>query len=153
MSMTTFPGLVQALVQQLALPVTVDGDPDEPLHGFEFDHFGMTVRLVEDGPDEEPRVLVFCDFGVLPAAAELEGLRKLMEINLFLGAQGYSVFGRDAASGAINFRFDQDLAHLHLDTFVNALDQLAAQAAEWRQTWFLDDAGEETPSFSDFLMA
>jgi Tir chaperone protein (CesT) family len=96
---------------------------------------------------------VFCVFGRLPAEIELQGLRKLMEINLFLGNDGNTIFGRDPDSGQVNFRFEQNLAETTIEGFVDALDQIAGQAAEWRDNFFLGDDAEETPEFSAFQFA
>jgi len=143
MTISTFEQLVQCVYQHLevrapeALP-----DDDEPLHGLEFNHHGMEVKLIETDEGNSPRVLVFCVFGALPAEFELEGLRKLMEINLFLGNEGNTVFGRDAESGEVNFRFEQQLARIDLNEFIHSLDQLAAQAAEWRGNFYLNDDDE-----------
>lgn len=153
MSLRPFERFVQGVYHHLGTALPDDFDADEPVHGFEFDHHGMAVKILEASDDDDPRVLVFCVFGGLPAETELDGLRKLMEINLFLGNEGNTVFGRDAATGEINFRYEQLLSTIALDNFVDALDQLAAQAAEWRETWFLDDARAGTPEMSAFQFA
>lgn len=154
MSLTHFEQFAHGVVSVLGVPMPDHfDDGDEPMHGLEFDHHGMPVKLLEASDEPDPHVLVFCVFGKLPAELELEGLRKLMEINLFLGNEGNTVFGRDAETGEVNFRFEQQLSTLRLEGFVDALDQLAAQAAEWRETFFLDDAAAETPGFSAFQFA
>jgi len=154
MALTHFEQFVHGMVQALAVPLPDNlDDGEEPLHGLEFNHHGMPVKLIEASDDADPRVLVFCVFGKLPAEMELEGLRKLMEINLFLGNEGNTVFGRDAETGEINFRFEQALSTIRLDGFVDALDQMAAQATEWRETFFLADEAEDAPGFSAFQFA
>lgn len=155
MTIASFEQLVQALAQRLAVAVdTPAEDVGEPLYGFEFNHYGMTVRLMQITDDDDARVQVFCNFGRLPAELEREGLRKLMEINLFLGNEGNTLFGCDAETGEINFRFEHLLSTINLDNLFESFDRLAAQAAEWRETYFLEDDAElDSPQFSAFQFA
>jgi len=155
MTIASFEQLVQAVVRHLEVPVAPEGaEGDEPLYGFQFDHYGMEVRLIQASDDTDVRVQVFCNFGTLPVERECAGLRKLMEINLFLGNEGNTLFGCDAETGEVNFRFEHALSTIRLDSFFDALDRLAAQAAEWRHTAFLDDTADaDSSAFSAFQFA
>lgn len=153
MAINSFEQLIQGVYQHLDIEIPEMAD-DEPIHGLEFDHHGMEVKMVETSEAPDARSLVFCNFGSLPAEQELDGLRKLMEINLFLGNEGNTLFGRDPDSGEINFRFEQTLAGTTIESFVESLDQIASQAAEWRTDYFLGDDDESGDAeFSAFKFA
>ncbi len=153
MAITTFEELVHGVYRHLDIDNSQLPEDDEPIHGLEFEHHGMDVKMVETAEPPDARALVFCTFGTLPADHELEGLRKLMEINLFLGNEGNTIFGRDPDSGQINFRFEQTLSDTNIEGFVESLDQIAGQAAQWRETYFLDDDEHANTEFSAFQFA
>jgi len=128
-------------------------DDDEPMYGFEFDHHGMKVSLMRTSDEANARLVLFCDFGMLDSATELRAMRKLMEINLFLGLESNSAFGCSPDNGGISFRCEHALPIHDIDRFVATLDQIAAQATIWRRDYFLDEDSEAEADFSMFQFA
>jgi len=128
-------------------------DDGELMFGFEFDHHGMKVSLMRTSDDKDARLMLFCDFGMLDSATEVRALRKLMEINLFLGHESNSAFGCSPDNGAVSFRCEHALPIQDIDQFVTMLDQIAGQATIWRRDYFLDEASEAEADFSMFQFA
>lgn len=81
-------------------------------------------------------VTVYTNFGDVPAALETQVYRRLLEVNLFLPLAHGPRWCVDADNGQVVFAFQ--CQPLSAQQLLGILEQAAAQARTWRQTYFLD---------------
>jgi hypothetical protein len=131
-------------------------EPSEPgstsaTAAFEFELYSQSFMLLHHAPGD-PRVAVYCCFGAVPVALETSALYRLLEINLGLAESGGGVFGVDAETRQIVFRFDVNLRVAIAQSLLGALRRVAEQAGQWQATGFIDKSAAAHPAaFSQSL--
>ncbi len=100
---------------------------------------GTYITLMDGAEMEQGTIAYFCDFGVIPIGAERpEILQRLLECNLLMFGVGTPMF-------SINFETDHailmgraELEEIDAERLLKAFVHYAAQAEQWRKTYFLE---------------
>lgn len=115
-------------------------DPESIGRGAPLDVGGITCSIAISRHDEANALVVYCEFGAVPADREAAVYRELLAQN-FIGTP----------DGGVMFGFSQLAKHVictqHLrapditaQRLVDILNHLAEKATEWRRTFFLKPA-------------
>lgn len=89
-------------------------------------------------------VLVYCDFGPVPAGNETAVLRRLLEVNLFLTSAPLSCsFAINPESEHVILAFRSPIESTSVEALATSLQLCAAEAVSWREGYFLD--GDPVP--------
>ena len=135
MSKDAYRSLIRDFTRIVALP-----DHFETIHesgGLTLDGVALTIA---SAPHDSKFVQVHVDFGAPPAERAFEVLRRLLEINLLLAAQGSPRLALDPATGRVIFAYTTLLQDLTAETLLGGIAMAVRQAHAWRKSFFLDDA-------------
>lgn len=116
------------------------GDSESIARGAPLDVNGVTCSLTRSRHDESNTLLLYCEFGPVPAGRETAVYQELMVQSFVGSAEGGVVFGfspvarhviciQMLAAGSITARRLADVLH-----------HMAEKALEWRQDYFLKPA-------------
>ena len=101
---------------------------------------GINFTLMDGAAMEEGSMAYFCDFGPVPNNADrAEILQRLLECNLLMFGVGTPTFSVNFETGNAMLMGRAELAHTDAKKLLNAFVHYAAQAKQWRQTYFLEN--------------
>ncbi|MGV3656151.1 MAG: CesT family type III secretion system chaperone [Noviherbaspirillum sp.] len=140
--------LVEDIFRELGFaPPEMTHDPDLPL-AMELELEGATFEIVHSPGEHPQQILVECRFGTPPREREAAVLARLLEVNLELARAHQAAYGIDAATGEVIHAFRQALDQAGARALLETMKQIAVQAAQWRDTHFLDGApAPQAPGF------
>jgi hypothetical protein len=97
---------------------------------------------------EEDSLIVYCDFGEMPAEKKRGILENLMELNLAAVSNSARGFGCNPETGHVMMLTRLPLSEMTLDVLVASLVEMAMYARTWRDNYFLS-----SPATNDSLEA
>jgi hypothetical protein len=132
-SMSRFVSLIESIADVIEPSAGFEAEIDESPDGacsvdvrlgevvFQFAHAAMADDF-----------MLYCDFGPLPETGPFESIKKLMELNLVLAANGQGSIGFDTQSGEVLHAFRADIRKSSPAALIKAMKSIAAWALAWR---------------------
>jgi hypothetical protein len=124
-------------------------DSDEPL-AMEIESSGVAFEIIHTPREDSDRIMVECQFGMVPQEQVIEVLTALLKKNQMLFRSRQARIGIDSETGSIVYSFQQSLKTARATSLLEHIEQTAQHAQAWRTTFYLDGALEE-PSETNSL--
>jgi len=117
------------------------GDVESIARGAPLDVNGITCSLTKSRHDEANTVVLYCEFGVVPAGRETAVCQELL-VQSFIGSpEGGVVFGFSPVAKHVICMQTLLASAITARRLGDILHHMAEKAVEWRQTYFLKPAG------------
>jgi hypothetical protein len=114
---------------------------------------GTTFSLLDSADFEAGTIAYFCDFGPVPDTADrADILLRLLQRNLLMAGVRTPSFAMNYETGMVQLIGRSSLKEVDAITLLNAFAQYAKQAAQWRQTYFLDPLRRTKPKSQPRLL-
>jgi hypothetical protein len=136
--------LIQATCELAEIEMFIAQErPGEPISvALQYDD----VQFVFSSDPLQPDAITgYCCFGELPPRRHESAMWRLLEMNLSNAASGWASFGIDASSHDVVYAFRVNPRLTSAVTLLQAIQALAGQAREWRNTCFLHAAEPGPP--------
>jgi hypothetical protein len=119
-------------------------EPVKIMDGAPFETNGVTFALRHEKAKPES-VLVFTDFGPMPAKRKKLIYYTLLEENFITAIGSTGTFGMSSATRNIVYIEQLDISAMTVERLYEKLVQLAAQANDWRVTHYIGDEPPPPP--------
>jgi hypothetical protein len=100
---------------------------------------GIKFTLMDSRIETESAVAVYCDFGEPPKARRADVLQLLLELNCAMSGANAPIFSINIETGHVILSCRVLTGKLTATDVLNILAQNAAQAKEWRKTYYLQN--------------
>ncbi len=117
------------------------GDAESIARGSPLDVNGITCSLTKSRHDEANTVLLYCEFGVVPAGRETDIYQELLVQSYIGSPEGGVVFGFSPVARHVICMQTLSAGAITAQRLGDILHHMADKASEWRQTYFLKPAG------------
>jgi Tir chaperone protein (CesT) family len=132
--------LIREFCEQLRL-----GDVESIARGAPLDVNGITCSLTKSRHDEANTVVLYCEFGVVPAGRETSVYQELL-VQSFIGSpEGGVVFGFSPVAKHVICMQTLSANAITARRLGDILHHMAEKAVEWQQTYFLKPSGGQGP--------
>lgn len=122
---------------------------DNIIAGSPFEANGVEFALTYDSYATQDKVLIYTDFGPMPAHDNKAIYYTLLEEN-FLHAMGRAgSFSLSSATGNIVYIESLSLDDANPKTLYENFDRLSKEAKEWRVTHYIGDAAKQSSHLRD----
>ncbi|WP_395689483.1 CesT family type III secretion system chaperone [Caenimonas koreensis] len=128
----------RSLMEDFAQLVGLRSRPGSLHHTGNFKFNGVALTIALDSREGQ-LVQVFIDFGACPTDKALPVYKRLLEVNLLLGAQGSPRLALDPVTDRVVFTYSSALHGLTAQALLAGIEQVAGQASEWRESFFIDE--------------
>lgn len=125
------------------------GDPDSIARGAPLDVGGITCSITMSRHDEANALVLYCEFGVVPAGRESAIYEELLVQNFVGAPDGGVMFGFSPVAKHVICIQHLRATDITAQRLADILHHFAEKAAEWRRTFFLkpvDARGEGGPA-------
>lgn len=116
------------------------GDPESIASGAPLDVNGITCSITRARHDDANALVLYCEFGSLPAGREAVIQQELLAQNFAGAPDGGAVFGYSPLARHVICIQHLRASDVTAQRLADILHHLAEKAAEWRQTYFLKPA-------------
>ena len=113
------------------------GDPESIGRGAPLDVGGITCSITMSRHDEANALVLYCEFGAVPAGREAEVYQELLVQNFVGAPDGGVMFGFSPVAKHVICIQHLRASDITAQRLVDILNHLAEKAAEWRRTYFL----------------
>jgi hypothetical protein len=121
------------------------GDPESIGRGAPLDVGGVTCSITLSRHDNANALVLYCDFGVVPAGLE-SGIYEELLVQNFAGApDGGAMFTFSPVARRVICVQHLRANSVTAQRLVDILHHLAEKAGEWQRTYFLKPEGEAGP--------
>ncbi|HEX3139344.1 MAG TPA: CesT family type III secretion system chaperone [Rhizobacter sp.] len=121
------------------------GDVESIARGAPLDVNGITCSLTKSRHDEANTVVLYCEFGMVPAGREAAVYQELLVQNFIGSPEGGVVFGFSPVAKHVICMQTLSASAVTARRLGDILHHMAEKAVEWRQTYFLKPAGGASP--------
>ena len=134
-----------ALIKELCQLANIsDAQALAPTADFVVDDIGFTV--IEAGHNGEEALVLFCDFGLPPAAQREQVLAQLLHLNLAMQGVNTPAFAMNPDSGHVLLTRRVVIDTLSASDVLQIMSEHAVHAMEWRQHQYLRLPSTVAPS-------
>jgi len=116
------------------------GDPESIGGGAPLDVNGVTCSVTKSRHDEANALVVYCEFGAMPADREAAISQELLVQNFVGAPDGGVMFGFSPVAKHVICIQHLRASAVTAQRLVDILSHLAEKATEWRRTYFLKAA-------------
>ena len=120
------------------------GDPDSIARGAPLDVAGITCSITTSRHDEANALVLYCEFGVVPAGQENAIYQELLVQNFIGAPDGGVMFGFSPLAKHVICIQHLRASEITAQRLADILHHLAEKAGEWRRTFFLKPAEGRT---------
>lgn len=113
-------------------------DPEYVGRGAPLSVSGITCSIATSGYDEQHALVLYCDFGVVPAGNERAVYQELLAQTLTGAPMGGVLYGFSAVTKSILCIQHLRASDVSAQRLIDILHHLADKAIEWRRTHFLE---------------
>ncbi|HSW19909.1 MAG TPA: CesT family type III secretion system chaperone [Ramlibacter sp.] len=148
MAITSFHQLCADLCEVCGVPAPELAPDESGLLGMTLTLHEVDVCLHHAPLAATPAVHVSVEFGVVPAAVELQALRELLDTNLMLHGVNAPAFARNPTSGDVLLQYAVSLDRATVAGLFESINALVLMAQQWREDYFLssEDAQPDATS-------
>lgn len=115
-------------------------DPESIGKGAPLDVAGVTCSITLSRHDEANALVLYCEFGTVPADREAAIYQELLVQNFVGAPEGGVLFGFSPVAKHVICIQHLRAAEMTAQRLVDILNHLAEKASEWRRTYFLKPA-------------
>lgn len=113
------------------------GDPEAVARGAPLDVGGVTCSITVSRHDEANALVLYCEFGAVPAGNESAVYQELLVQNFAGSPDGGALFGFSPVAKHVICMQHLHVANVTAQRLADVLNHLAEKALEWRRTYFL----------------
>ena len=121
------------------------GDAESIARGAPLDVNGITCSLTKSRHDEANTVVLYCEFGTVPAGREMDVYLEILVQNFIGSPEGGVVFGFSPVAKHVVCMQTLLASAITARRLGDILQHMAEKAVEWRQTYFLKPAAGSGP--------
>ena len=120
-------------------------DVESISRGAPLDVDGITCSITKSQHDEAKTIVLYCEFGAVPAGREAAVYQELLVQNFIGSPEGGVVFGFSPVARHVICMQTLSAADITARHLADILHHMADKAAEWRQNYFLQPSGGSGP--------
>jgi hypothetical protein len=132
MSKQRYCELIDQLCERFSIP-----DPKSMHDACYIEIEGVYLTLLHGDFVDDDSLIIYCDFGEIPAGKRQAILENLMELNLAAVSNSARGFGYNPETGHVMMLTRLPLSQTTLDVLVPGLAEMTIYALTWRDSYFL----------------